>query len=274
MELRCSRCEQVKPATAFNKNAARRNGYDNNCRDCMRGAEQRRREARKGEVVPVPNQCMIKGCEDRRKGHGFCNRHLKAYRMHGNPLASRNYGSTSKASKRPAGLSLEESFRWFLPGDPPPEGVLWLWPGSVDGKGYGTLSSEGRNKLAHRLSYELFVGPIPEGMIVRHKNDTPLDVNPHNLELGTLIDNVQDRMERGRSHYGPRPKSATRSAAMRDRAARGERHARARFTEADIVAMRDAYAAGETQSSIAARYATSTAAISMIVRRKTWKHVP
>jgi hypothetical protein len=277
MDINCKRCDTRKPSSDFNKNAARSNGHDTYCRTCMRDLERRRQEDRKGEPVPEANQCAIKGCTDRRKGLGFCNRHLKRFRIHGNPLAGRAYKSNEKRPKRPAGLSLEESFRWFMPGDPPDGGQTWLWQGPVDGKGYGTIRFEGRNVLAHRLAYEMFVGPIPDGMIVRHKNDTPLDVNPSNLELGTLIDNVQDRVERGRSHWGPRKtseKSQVRADAMKQRAARGVRHARARFSEADIVAIREAYAAGETQREISERYGTSQTAICLIVTRKTWKHVP
>lgn len=263
MDLRCGRCKQVKPDTAFNKNSARANrtGYDNYCRDCMQEAARRRDEARKGQPIPADKQCVINGCEDRRKGHGYCNRHLKRYRMYGNPLAGREYGQTTAAPKRPPGLSLEESFRWYLPGEPPPGKVPWLWPGPVDEKGYGTIRFQGRNTFAHRISYELFIGPIPEGMVVRHKNDTPLDVNPNNLELGTLIDNVRDRVDRHRTHTGPRSE-------------KGSDTAKSSITEADIPVIRQAYESGEKQKDLADRYGISQSAVSHIVRRKNWTHVP
>lgn len=51
---------------------------------------------------------------------------------------------------------------------------------------------------AHRAAYMLEVGPIPEGMVVRHKCDNPICCNPEHLELGTQKDNVHDTMNRGR----------------------------------------------------------------------------
>lgn len=269
-QLHCGRCKQDKPDTEFNKNAARRNrtGHDNYCRECMATAGRARREARKGEAVPEADRCDVPGCTDRRKGHGYCNRHLKRFRKHGSPLAGRAYGKKTQVPRRPVGLTLEESFRWYMPGAPPQEGVPWLWRGPVDGKGYGAIPFEGRSIFAHRVAYELFIGPIPEGMLVRHKNDTPLDVNPHNLEPGTRIDNVRDRVERGRSYSG------LQSQERRAKQARGSRHPLAKLTEEHIPLIRAAYRRGETQTSIAQQFGTSQVAISMIVRGKTWTHVP
>jgi hypothetical protein len=56
----------------------------------------------------------------------------------------------------------------------------------------------GRRELAHRAAYMLEVGPIPEGMVVRHKCDNPICCNPQHLELGTQKDNVHDTISRGR----------------------------------------------------------------------------
>jgi hypothetical protein len=57
---------------------------------------------------------------------------------------------------------------------------------------------DGRRERAHRASYSLFVGAIPEGMVVRHKCDNPPCVNPRHLQVGTLGDNNQDTWDRGR----------------------------------------------------------------------------
>lgn len=79
----------------------------------------------------------------------------------------------------------------------------WIWIKSTDGHGYGTLASanNGSPKKAHRVSYTLFVGEIPNGNIVRHKCDIPSCVNPDHLEIGTQADNMQDASKRGRLNH-------------------------------------------------------------------------
>lgn len=76
----------------------------------------------------------------------------------------------------------------------------WEWKGATDGHGYGQISrgAEQSPYKAYRLSYEMFHGPIPEGLLVRHKCDNPICVNPDHLEVGTQKDNMQDASRRGR----------------------------------------------------------------------------
>lgn len=266
--LHCPRCQDDKPVGEFNRNAARTNGFDNYCRACMREAERRRRESRKNQVVPPESRCAIDGCEDRRKGHGYCNRHLKRFRQYGNPLAGRKYERKTGKRRRPDGQTLIEAFRWFMPGNPPAEGIPWLWTGPVDGKGYGLVRHGGRNIFAHRISYELFVGPIPDGLIIRHKNDTPLDVNPHNLEVGTLVDNVRDRVERGRSARGALSPEAFANKP------RGAASGMSKLTDQKVQEIRRMYADGFSQAHIGKQFGISQVNVSCIVRRKTWAHVP
>jgi len=67
-----------------------------------------------------------------------------------------------------------------------------IWCGHTDHKGYGQFKMEGRAHWAHRVSYAMFVGPIPEGMTVNHVNQcrNPSCVNPKHLELLTIADNT------------------------------------------------------------------------------------
>lgn len=71
----------------------------------------------------------------------------------------------------------------------------WLWQGALTGKGYGSLSS---GRYAHRVSYEEFKGPIPQGYQVLHTCDRKNCCNPDHLYAGTHADNVADAIARGR----------------------------------------------------------------------------
>ena len=74
----------------------------------------------------------------------------------------------------------------------------WLWTASKYPTGYGQFSLNGKPHRAHRVAYELFVAPIPNGMYVLHQCDTPACVNPEHLFLGTQADNMRDMTEKAR----------------------------------------------------------------------------
>lgn len=75
----------------------------------------------------------------------------------------------------------------------------WLWSGCGLASGYGTINTGGgKMDLAHRVSYRLFRGEIPEGHLVCHKCDTPACCNPAHLFVGSARDNTRDMMRKGR----------------------------------------------------------------------------
>jgi hypothetical protein len=74
----------------------------------------------------------------------------------------------------------------------------WLWQGSVSIGGYASICWNGKNRVGHRLIYEVYVGEIPKGMIVCHKCDVPGCINPDHLFLGTHQDNMNDAKKKGR----------------------------------------------------------------------------
>lgn len=85
-----------------------------------------------------------------------------------------------------------------------PEDECWLWQGAkMTGTGYGAISKSGYNAgrvLAHRVSWVLHYGAIPEGMFVCHTCDVRHCVNPHHLFLGSAKDNMEDMWSKNRGH--------------------------------------------------------------------------
>lgn len=81
---------------------------------------------------------------------------------------------------------------------PVPEAGCWLWEKRIDTRGYGIFRVGGGIRIAHRFSYELHKGPIPDGVFVCHHCDVRCCVNPHHLFLGTNSDNQLDCVRKGR----------------------------------------------------------------------------
>lgn len=74
----------------------------------------------------------------------------------------------------------------------------WLWKASRTTQGYGQVQVRGKVRRAHRVAYELLVGPIPTGLHVLHSCDTPACVNPYHLSVGSNADNQRQKALRGR----------------------------------------------------------------------------
>lgn len=80
----------------------------------------------------------------------------------------------------------------------------WLWTGSTISTDYGALKMDGMRRYAHRASYELSVGPIPDGFLIDHKCGTPRCVNPAHLRLATPKQNAENHRGHSDSKLGVR----------------------------------------------------------------------
>lgn len=87
------------------------------------------------------------------------------------------------------------------------EDECWPWQGSTNGKHYGVIKIRplfgSQSREVHRIAYQLHVGPIPEGKVVRHSCDNPICCNyKKHLLVGTHKDNTQDAVSRNRMASG------------------------------------------------------------------------
>ena len=92
----------------------------------------------------------------------------------------------------------------------PEGGLVSCWPflGSKMGPGYGQMPPNPVGRLAHRWTYNHFIGPIPKGMVVMHLCDNRLCCNPHHLKVGTQQDNLKDMNDKNR--HGNHPRKCTK----------------------------------------------------------------
>jgi len=131
--------------------------------------------------------------------------------------------------------------------------TCWLWLGAKTRAGYGRFGRQ-KGYHAHRRSYELHKGPIPEGLLVCHTCDNPPCVNPDHLFLGTSADNSQDMARKGRGMQGEKARTAV-------------------LTKEDVLAIKGMLDAGVVHRSIASKYGVERSTITAISRGKNWKHV-
>lgn len=132
----------------------------------------------------------------------------------------------------------------------------WLWRASKSWDGYGLFFFKGKLRRAHRVSWILFNGKIPQGLFVLHHCDNRSCVNPAHLFLGDQKTNMADMTKKGRrAHIAPK----------------GEQQGNSKLTEKDVILIRTRYARGNvSQRKIAREHGVSKSLIGYIVRGEIW----
>lgn len=195
-------------------------------------------------MLNPPRMCSIPGCGKGAWARDMCTRHYDANRRHGSPYA--------EIPTKLVRMTPEERF-WSLVVKGPD---CWGWNGHTS-KGYGILTvGRYRQGKAHRFSYELHNGPIPDGMFVCHRCDDPLCTKPDHLFLGTTQDNTADMVSKGRQ--------------ARNTGRIGINHGMAKLSEE---AAREILHSTGVARIMAKRFNVSESTVYMIRGRHIWKHI-
>lgn len=151
------------------------------------------------------------------------------------------------------------------------ENDCWEWNASKFKQGYGQITHgeemhEHKNLKAHRVSYEIHFGSIPENMLVCHICDNRSCSNPKHLFLGSCKDNVNDMIIKGRR-----------------RDTKGEKNGLNKITEIQVREIREKYNSNKVKEKylekefstfkLSQEYGISQSIISSIINYKRWKHV-
>ena len=137
-----------------------------------------------------------------------------------------------------------------------PTTSCWIWNKSITKWGYGSINVGGKIELAHRVSYRTLNTPFDPQLCVCHACDNPACINPEHLWIGTNLDNVKDKVKKGRQ--GRAYKN------------RGQDSPQAKLSDNEILEIR---ASTLSQTALAKQYHTTQSNISQIVNRVRWTHI-
>ncbi len=203
--------------------------------------------------------CKAPKCNGIIKAAGLCSKHYQRLKKYGDLNFTSNH----------RGASQEEKFWPYVN----KTSKCWEWTAPPVG-GYGRIFISGKAKKAHRVSYELHFGEIPDGLLVLHKCDNPICVRPGHLFLGTHLDNCLDKHKKGRENIESRSGDNHWMKNKPDRIAKGSAYHRSSLTDEQVKSLYCEYfEGGITQRDLAKKYGISHKNISHILLGKTWKHV-
>lgn len=182
--------------------------------------------------------CRVQGCEkSTQRDHRMCSMHRARMARWG----------TTDPGPQAFDRTTEERF-WLRVAKAAP-GECWGWTGAANDKGYGQVTVMGQavKVYAHRLSYEMHRGPIPDGYEVLHACDNPPCTNPDHLSVGTTEENSVDAQRKGRL--------------------------RKRLDARKVREIRRLHRGGIAKGSLAAIFAVTTTCINDVVNRRTWRYI-
>lgn len=138
----------------------------------------------------------------------------------------------------------------------------WEWKGSKFTNRYGQFRVYTKKVKAHRFSWIINGGFIPEGYCILHKCDNPPCVRPDHLFLGTNSDNTHDAIRKGRAALGKNLKHYC-----------GENHPHSKLTEDLVRKIRRLHKEGKSKYGLARKYGIGETTVGQIVNRITWRHI-
>lgn len=130
----------------------------------------------------------------------------------------------------------------------------WNWTKAKHRQGYGHTAYKSKYILAHRLSWIIFIGDIPENNNICHKCDNPSCINPDHLFIGTQTDNVKDCKNKNRAHKS-----------------HGEKHLWTKLTKSQVDEIRSEDSKKYTRYELAEKYNISYSGIVCILKNRCWK---
>lgn len=137
----------------------------------------------------------------------------------------------------------------------------WNWTSALSRGGYGKFSVA-RSKWveAHRISYFIEHGSIPNGKSVLHRCDNTKCVRPSHLFIGTQTDNIHDCISKGRARWGSNPYH-------------GQDHPKSKLSNSVVLLIKNYRSQGWTLKEISELCNVSQSLISMIINGKRWNHL-